>query len=76
LHWTDAEGFGHTLDSERRQVESHARTRRRTAGRAPHRDGNYRDDRSEEWQESERGEEFQEKLDLLQEAIEALDYVD
>jgi hypothetical protein len=36
----------------------------------------YQADRSDNWQQSERGEAFQEKLDLLQEAMEALDSID
>jgi len=34
---------------------------------------NYWDDRSESWQESQKGQDFQEKIDLLKEAREALE---
>jgi hypothetical protein len=37
---------------------------------------NYRADRTGNWQESEKGEAFQEKLDLLQEAVAILDAID
>jgi hypothetical protein len=36
----------------------------------------YKDDRSEEWQESDRGEEFQERTTTVQEALEALEAID
>lgn len=37
---------------------------------------NYLADRSDNWQESEKGETFQEKLDLLQEALDVLASID
>ena len=36
----------------------------------------YRDERSETWQESEKGEEFQERLDRVEEALTCVEAID